>query len=67
MGWVWSLFAMQGAYDEIVHAYTIFAITLALSFLVYSSMLRILRDRANFCTASQLLVLGLRSMLYGKS
>jgi hypothetical protein len=40
MGWVWGLFAMPGAYDEIVHAYT-----LALSFLVYSSMLTIFRDR----------------------
>src|SRR5689334_7965961 len=38
-GWVWNLFGMPGAYDEIVHAYTTFAITLALSFLVYSSML----------------------------
>lgn len=45
MGWVWGFFAMPGAYDEIVHAYTTFAITLALSFLVYSSMLRIFRDR----------------------
>jgi hypothetical protein len=36
MGWVWGFFAMPGAYNEIVHAYTTFAITLALSFLVYS-------------------------------
>ncbi|KOP28330.1 hypothetical protein AMR41_00385 [Hapalosiphon sp. MRB220] len=42
-GWVWDLFYMPGPYDEIVHAYTTFAITLALSFLVYSSMLNIFR------------------------
>ncbi|MBD0263855.1 MAG: hypothetical protein ICV78_14335, partial [Tolypothrix sp. Co-bin9] len=29
-GWVWGLFGMPGPYDEIVHAYTTFAITLAL-------------------------------------
>jgi len=44
MGWVWSFFSMPGPYDEIVHAYTTFAITLALSFLVYSSMLNIFRQ-----------------------
>ena len=43
-GWVWGLFGMPGPYDEIVHAYTTFAITLALSFLVYSSMLNIFRN-----------------------
>ena len=43
-GWVWSLFGMPGPYDEIVHAYTTFAITLALSFLVYSSMLNVFRN-----------------------
>lgn len=43
-GWVWGLFYLQGPYDEIVHAFTTFAITLALSFLVYSSMLTIFRD-----------------------
>ncbi|WP_026736319.1 hypothetical protein [Fischerella sp. PCC 9605] len=43
-GWVWGLFYMPGPYDEIVHAYTTFAITLALSFLVYSSMLNIFRN-----------------------
>lgn len=45
MGWVWGLFYLPGLYDEIIHAYTIFAITLALSFLVYKSMLDIFRDR----------------------
>ncbi|MBD2199532.1 MULTISPECIES: hypothetical protein [Calothrix] len=44
IGWVWGLFNMPGPYDEIVHAYTTFAITLALSFLVYSSMLNIFRN-----------------------
>jgi hypothetical protein len=44
MGWVWSFFSMPGPYDEIVHAYTTFAITLALSFLVYGSMLNIFRQ-----------------------
>lgn len=44
IGWVWGLFGMAGPYDEIVHAYTTFAITLALSFLVYSSMLSIFRN-----------------------
>jgi hypothetical protein len=43
-GWVWDLFAMPGPYDEIVHAYTTFAITLALSFLVYGPMLNIFRN-----------------------
>ena len=43
-GWVWNLFGMPGPYDEIVHAYTTFAITLALSFLVYGSMLNIFRN-----------------------
>ncbi|MBD2365374.1 hypothetical protein H6G36_30215 [Anabaena minutissima FACHB-250] len=43
-GWVWGLFGKPGLYDEIVHTYTTFAITLALSFLVYSSMLNIFRN-----------------------
>ncbi|WP_193197186.1 hypothetical protein [Nostoc sp. MG11] len=43
-GWVWNLFGMPGPYDEIVHAYTTFAITLALSFLVYGSILNIFRN-----------------------
>lgn len=44
MGWVWGFFYTPGPYDEIVHAYTTFAITLALSFLVYGSMLNIFRN-----------------------
>jgi hypothetical protein len=43
-GWVWDLFGMPGPYDEIVHGYTTFAITLALSFVVYGSMLNIFRN-----------------------
>lgn len=38
-GWVWDLFYQPGLYDEITHAFTIFAITLALSFLAYGSLL----------------------------
>ena len=44
-GWAWGLFYQRGPYDEIVHAFTMFAVTLALSFLAYSSMLTIFRDR----------------------
>ena len=44
-GWVWGLFYQQGPYDENIHAFTIFAVTLALTFLAYSSMLTIYRDR----------------------
>lgn len=40
-GWVWGLFYQPGPYDEITHAFTTFSITLALSFLVYSSMLTV--------------------------
>lgn len=44
-GWVWELFYFPGPYDEITHAFTTFSITLALSFLAYSSMLVVFRDR----------------------
>lgn len=43
-GWAWGLFNKPGLYDEIVHGYTIFALTLAISFLVYGSMLEIFRQ-----------------------
>lgn len=43
-GWVWGLFGMPGPYDEIVHAFTTFAITLAVSFLVYQRMLTVFRQ-----------------------
>lgn len=43
-GWVWGLFYQPGPYDEIAHAFTTFSITLALSFLVYRSMLTVFRS-----------------------
>jgi hypothetical protein len=43
-GWVWGWFYAPGPYDELVHGFTMFAITLALSFLAYSSMLPIFRQ-----------------------
>lgn len=43
-GWVWGLFYQPGPYDEMTHAFTMFAITLALSFLVYRPMLTIFRQ-----------------------
>lgn len=42
-GWVWGLFYLPGPYDEVVHAFTTFSITLALSFLVYGSLLTTFR------------------------
>jgi VanZ family protein len=48
-GWVWGLFYLPGPYDEITHAFTTFSVTLALSFLVYSSLLTsFLRHRTLF-------------------
>ncbi|MEC4982874.1 MAG: hypothetical protein SAJ37_01100 [Oscillatoria sp. PMC 1068.18] len=41
-GWV-GLFYQPGLYDEITHGFTTFAITLALSFLVYQPMLPVFR------------------------
>ena len=38
-GWVWGWFYLPGIYDEAVHGFTMFAITLALSFLTYGSVL----------------------------
>ena len=38
LGWI-GLFYQPGPYDEIVHAFTTFSITLALSFLIYEPML----------------------------
>lgn len=43
-GWVWGWFYAPGLYDELVHGFTMFAITLALSFLVYGPMLPIFRQ-----------------------
>ena len=42
-GWI-GLFYQPGPYDEIVHAFTTFSITLAVSFIVYSSMLPVFRS-----------------------
>jgi hypothetical protein len=43
-GWVFGWFYLPGPYDEITHAFTTFAITLALSFLVYHSMRTVFRQ-----------------------
>ena len=43
-GWVLGRFYQPGLYDEIVHAFTTFAVTLALSFLAYCSMVTIFRN-----------------------
>jgi len=43
-GWAWGWFYAPGFYDELVHGFTMFAITLALSFLAYGSMLSIFRQ-----------------------
>ncbi|WP_119459628.1 hypothetical protein [Rhodospirillaceae bacterium SYSU D60014] len=37
-GWVWNLFDRVPGYDEVVHAFSIFAITLSFSFLVFYSV-----------------------------
>ncbi|HEY9768229.1 MAG TPA: hypothetical protein V6C71_06925 [Coleofasciculaceae cyanobacterium] len=42
-GWI-GLFYQPGPYDEITHAFTTFSVTLALSFIVYSSMLTVFRS-----------------------
>lgn len=43
-GWVWNLFKLPGPYDELVHAYTTFAITLALGWLAYGSLFDSFRE-----------------------
>lgn len=42
-GWVWNWFDTIGPYDEIVHGFTIFALTLALSFVVYRPLMPVFR------------------------
>ena len=42
-GWI-GLFYQPGPYDEITHAFTTFSVTLALSFIVYGSMLTLFRS-----------------------
>ncbi len=43
-GWIWGWFYLSGPYDEITHAFTMFAIALALSFLVYQPMFKVFRQ-----------------------
>ncbi|MBD2075002.1 hypothetical protein H6F86_14085 [Phormidium sp. FACHB-592] len=43
-GWVWGWFYLPGIYDEAVHGFTMFAITLALSFLTYGALLTAFHD-----------------------
>lgn len=38
-GWAFDLYNKPGPYDEIAHAFTIFALTLALGFLVYGRLM----------------------------
>jgi hypothetical protein len=39
VGWAWNLFDQPGLYDEVAHAFTMFAITLALGFLLYNELM----------------------------
>jgi hypothetical protein len=38
-GWAWNLYNQPGPYDEIAHFYTIFAITLAVGFMLYGELM----------------------------
>jgi hypothetical protein len=38
-GWAWDLYNKPGPYDEIAHFYTIFAITLATGYMLYSELM----------------------------
>jgi FlaA1/EpsC-like NDP-sugar epimerase len=38
-GWVWNLYDTVWGYDEAAHAFTIFAVTLALGYLAYGALL----------------------------
>ena len=38
-GWAWDLYNQPGPYDEIAHFYTIFAIPLAVGFLLYGELM----------------------------
>jgi hypothetical protein len=38
-GWAWDLYNQPGLYDEVAHFYTIFAITLAVGFLLYDELM----------------------------
>ena len=39
VGWSWDLFDQPGVYDEVAHSFTMFAITLALGFLLYNELM----------------------------
>jgi hypothetical protein len=43
-GWTWDLYNKPGAYDEIAHFFTIFAMTLAFGFLLYSELMESFYD-----------------------
>lgn len=43
-GWAWDLFNKPGLYDEVTHFYTMFAITLALGFLLFDRMFPAFND-----------------------
>lgn len=45
-GWVWNWFRDVWFYDEVVHGYTIFAITLSLGFLAYHALWGEMREHA---------------------
>jgi len=38
-GWTWDLFDQPGLYDEVAHFFTMFAITLALGYLLYNELM----------------------------
>ncbi len=40
VGWAWDLFDQPGLYDEVAHAFTMFAITLALGFVLYNEVMQ---------------------------
>jgi hypothetical protein len=43
-GWTWNLYNQPGPYDEIAHFYTIFAITLASGYMLYSELMESFYD-----------------------
>src|SRR5262245_22753529 len=43
-GWAWDLYNKPGPVDEIAHFFTIFAITLASGYLLYSELLESMAD-----------------------
>jgi len=43
-GWAWDLFNKPGLYDEVTHFYTLFAITLALGYLLFNRMFNSFAD-----------------------